>query len=308
MDLAKLEMFVRVAELGSLSKAALHYDLGPSALSRQLAALETEFRGRLLHRTGRGVRLTDLGERILPKARALLADAELLEAEIGEAAGVCRGTVHVACLPAMAAPLITRVVLLTRERFPDVIIHASDGLRGQIEQWLADGTTDLGFVVRLSTERTAERPLAVSPLCLVGPAGNQFVRRDVVDFKALDGVPIIMPVASDPFRMSIAEQAEREGVRLNVVAEIDSVHLMREMVAAGVGFALLSMMSVIDDVKAGRLTATRIVNPEIKRSIHLVMSTRKASSLASREVSRIIRQVAEELASAGVWGEQPEGD
>ena len=116
MDWAKLEMFVRVAELGSLSRAALDYDLGPSALSRQLAALEAECHGRLLHRTGRGVRLTELGERILPRARVLLADAQALASEIGEAAGVCRGTVQVACLPVIAAPLITRVLVLARER------------------------------------------------------------------------------------------------------------------------------------------------------------------------------------------------
>jgi LysR family transcriptional regulator, nitrogen assimilation regulatory protein len=306
MDLSKLEMFVRVAETGSLSKAALHYDLGPSALSRQLAALEAEFHGRLLHRTGRGVRLTELGERILPKARALLADAESLSAEIGEAAGICRGTVHVACLPVIAAPLITRVVLLARERYPEVVIHAAEGLRGQIEQWLADGTVDLGFVVRLSNEKTTERPLAVSPLCLVGPGGDRLTLRKEIDFKALDGVPLLQPMASDAFRMSIADLAREAGIKLNVVAEIDSVQLMKDMAAAGVGYTLLSMMSIIDELKSGRLSATRIVNPEIKRSIYLIASTRKAASLAVREVSRLIRQVAEELAHAGHWGETPD--
>ena len=235
MDLAKLEMFVRVAELGSLSRAALHYDLGPSALSRQLAALEAECHGRLLHRTGRGVRLTELGERVLPRARVLLADAQALSSEIGEAAGVCRGTVHVACLPVITTPLITRVVLLARERYPEVVIHASDGLRGQIEQSLADGTVDLGFVVRLAGERTAERPLAVSPLCLVGPAGDRLSSRPQIDFKVLDGLPMLQPAASDPFRMSIEAAARDAGVKLKVVAEIDSVHLMKDMAAAGVG-------------------------------------------------------------------------
>jgi LysR family transcriptional regulator, nitrogen assimilation regulatory protein len=306
MDLAKLEMFVRVAELGSLSRAALHYDLGPSALSRQLAALEAECHGRLLHRTGRGVRLTDLGERILPRARVLIAEAAALSAEIGEVAGICRGTVHVACLPVIAAPLITRVVLLARERYPEVIIHASDGLRGQIEQSLADGTVDLAFVIRISGDKSAERPLAVSPLCLVGPPGDRLTQRASMDFKALDGVPILLPTATEPFRISLGDVARQLGVNLNVVAEIDSVHLMKDMAAVGVGYALLSMLSISGELKSGRLSATPIVNPEIKRSIYLVASTRKVSSLAVREVSRLIRQVAEELASSGVWGDQPE--
>lgn len=308
MDLAKLAIFVRVAELGSLSRAALECGLGPSALSRQLAALETECQGRLLHRTGRGVRLTELGERILPRAQLLLAEAQALSSEIGEAAGVCRGTVHVACLPVIATPLITRVVMLARERYPKVVIHAFDGLRGQIEQSLADGKVDLGFVVRLAHERTAERPLATSPLCVVGPAGDRLTSRPEIDFRALNGLPVLQPTALDPFRMSIEDAARQVGVRLNVVAEIDSIHLMKDMVAAGVGYALLSMMSVVDELASGRLTAARIVNPEIRRSIYLIASTSKASSLAVREVSRLIRQVAEELASAGLWGEPSDAD
>jgi len=63
------------------------------------------------------------------------------------------------------------------------------------------------------------------------------------------------------------------------------------------------MMSVADDVNAGRLSATPITNPEIRRSIYLITSPRKTASLAVREVSRLIRQVAEELAAAGRWGE-----
>lgn len=306
MDLAKLEMFVRVAQLGSLSRAAPHYDLGPSALSRQLAALEAECHGRLLHRTGRGVRLTELGERIFPRARVLLAEAQALSDEISEVAGVCRGTVHVACLPVIATPLISRVILRARERYPEVVIHASDGLRGQIEQSLADGRVDLGFVIRLTGDKTAEQPLAVSPLCLVGPAGDRLTSRPAFDFKSLDGLPILLPAASEPVRISLTGIARQLGVTLNVVAEIDSVHLMKDLAAAGVGYALLSMMSIVDELKAARLSATPIVNPEIKRAIYLMASTRKVSSLAVREVSRLIRQVAEELAACGLWGEQPD--
>jgi LysR family nitrogen assimilation transcriptional regulator len=147
--------------------------------------------------------------------------------------------------------------------------------------------------------------LAVSPLCLVGPAGDRLSAREQIDFKKLDGIPVVMPMAGDAFRTSIADAADKVGVRLNVVAEIDSVHLMRDMVAAGVGYALLTTMSVANDLKAGRLSAARIINPEMQRSIYLIVAARKASSLATREVSRIIRQVAEELALEGLWGDRP---
>ena len=65
MDLKQIEYFVHVAELGSFSKAAVVLDIAQPALSRQVRALETELREVLLLRNGRGVKLTDAGQRLL---------------------------------------------------------------------------------------------------------------------------------------------------------------------------------------------------------------------------------------------------
>lgn len=303
MDLAKLEMFVRVAELGSLSKASIHYNLGASALSRQLAAIEAEFHGRLLHRTGHGVRLTELGREILPKAIALIAQARSLKAEVDTATSIPRGTVHVACQTAFAAPLMTRVVKLAREKFPEVVVHVAEGMSGQIEQWLADGTVDIGFVLRKSAGATSDRLLARSRLCLVGPAGDRLTLRKEVEFKLLDGLPLLQPALPNAFRQMIADIARKHGVRLNVVAEVDSFPLTKDMVAAGIGYGILSAAGVMQELKTGRLSATRIVNPEIKGSIYLSTPARKPASLAAREVLRLVRQVAEDLPNAAGWGE-----
>ncbi|MBE0615696.1 MAG: LysR family transcriptional regulator, partial [Burkholderiales bacterium] len=72
MDLRRLRAFGAVAAHGSFSRAAAVLGLDASALSRQVALLERELGGRLFHRTGRGVALTELGERLAPLARALL--------------------------------------------------------------------------------------------------------------------------------------------------------------------------------------------------------------------------------------------
>jgi LysR family nitrogen assimilation transcriptional regulator len=301
MDLEHLQLFVLVADLGSLSKAAIRSDLSASALSRKLGALEAECNGNLLHRTGRGVKLTSLGERILPMAKTLLEQATSLKHEMRASASVCSGTVHIGCVPALVSPVLTRVVRLVRERFPHVVVHAAEGYPNQIEQWLVDGKVDLGFVLRKPPD-TSEKPLAVARLCLVGAKQDRMTERTEVDFRALDGLPLLQPAAPSTFRSAIAETARQLGITLNIVAEIDSVHLMKEMAAAGVGYGLLSKTAVLRELRNGELSATPIVNPEIVRTIYLGTSPRKTESRATRELAQLIRQVAEQMAQSGEWG------
>src|SRR5207342_1941077 len=78
-DLHKWRAFVAIGELGSLTRASLFLDSNQSLLSRQLNALERECGARLFNRTGRGVELSEVGERLFPRVKALLSDAEQLE-------------------------------------------------------------------------------------------------------------------------------------------------------------------------------------------------------------------------------------
>lgn len=295
MDLAKLQMFVKIAELGSLSKASAQYDMGASTLSRQMSAFEAEYKGRLFLRTGRGLVLTELGQKILPQARELLNNAELLSAEIRGSAGVPRGTVRLAVVPSMTAPLVARIILEARKRYPEVTISVTEGFSGQIEEWLALGRVDLGFVLRPNANSVSDKPLAYSQLCLVGPAGDPLTQGPEVDFSRLAGQAMLLPSQPSTFRSFLEQIGRRNGVSFKVVAEIDSVAIMKEVVAAGVGYALLSAATVQQEVDQGRLSVARLINPQVSRRVYLSTTAQKSGDLATREISRLIRQVTEEL-------------
>ena len=81
-DLNRWRTFVAISELGSLTRAALFLDTNQSLLSRQINKLERDCGARLFNRTGRGVELSEVGQRLFPTVKALLRDAELLEEEI----------------------------------------------------------------------------------------------------------------------------------------------------------------------------------------------------------------------------------
>jgi LysR family transcriptional regulator, nitrogen assimilation regulatory protein len=293
MEFEKLEIFVLVAECGSLSKAAVLSHVGPSGLSRQLAALEAECGGRLLHRTGRGVSLTELGQRILPSAKALLKEAERFKSEVETASNVCRGVVHIGCVSTYAARMAP-LLLMARQRFPEVLLHVVTGMSGQVEQWVADGSVDLGFVVRHDThEESSEDQLLIlsSPLCLIGPPGDRLTRSGEFAFADLHEVPLIQPGPAAS-RLALEELARKASVRLNVIAEVDSLDLMKSLVAQRGGYALLLEMSVKEDVQAGRLSAARLVSPGMVGRVCLMRAPGKAGDRATREVALLARQVA----------------
>lgn len=117
-DLHKWRAFVAIGELGSLTRAALFLDSNQSLLSRQLNALERECGARLFNRTGRGVELSEVGERLFPRVKALLADAEQLEQEIRGQAREPVGRVTLGFLPSIAQPLVGKRFTEIRSRHP----------------------------------------------------------------------------------------------------------------------------------------------------------------------------------------------
>jgi len=84
---AAWKLFIDAAEMGSLSKVAVAYGTSQPHISRQISELEQQCGGRLFQRTGRGVVLTELGQRIVPKVRAWMASTEQLANEVRTSAG-----------------------------------------------------------------------------------------------------------------------------------------------------------------------------------------------------------------------------
>ena len=300
MDLEKLKTFIRIVESGSLSAASRHLGLGPSALSRQIAVLESEMRGRLLHRTGRGVTMTDLGERVLPHAKRVIEEATALETAVAASSSVFQGNVHVAAVPAIASSIMTKIVYLARQKYPDVVIHVMVGLTGQVEQWIQEGKVDLGFVLKTSPIEDQE-PLAVSRMLLVGKPGDHLTQRPEIPFLRLDGVPLIRPGGPSGFRRKLEDVAVEQSIKLHFVAEVDSHELTKRMVAAGVGYALMAEPAVQREIENGLLSGTVVVQPILPALFYLVHGTQKNTSLATRELSRFIRNVAEESSRLGIW-------
>ena len=150
MDYSAWKLFIEATELGSLSKVAVAYGTSQPHISRQISELERECGGRLFQRTGRGVVLTELGQRVAPKVRAWLAGTEQLANDVRTSAGTPIQRVRIGSLPSTAYPLVTTLYYRLRKRYPLIQLAVREGQGTQLETWLEDGSVDLAILYRSS--------------------------------------------------------------------------------------------------------------------------------------------------------------
>ena len=300
MDYAAWKLFMDAAELGSLSKVALAYGTSQPHISRQISDLEQECGGRLFQRTGRGVVLTELGQRIAPKVRAWMASTEQLTNDVRASAGTPIGKVRIGSLPSTAHPLVSTLHKRLQERYPLVQLAVREGQGAQLETWLEDGSVDLAILYRTSpTPKNGDIYLVETSTYLVGAAGDPLTAQPTVRFSALHDLPLVLFCRPSSWRNHLEQLSAEHGVSLNVVMEADSLSLQTHIVSEGGIYALLGPYAIAAASKERRLQSSKVVAPVVTRHIALAMSRHGSLTLACRTVMQVIREVAKS-GSAGL--------
>lgn len=301
-DLQKWRAFLAIAELGSLTRAALFLDSNQSLLSRHLNALERECKARLFNRTGRGVALSDVGERIFPLVRALLSDAEQLEAEIHGEAREPAGRVTIGSLPSITDPMVGRLFKQLRERHPAVQLKVLEGSSGQVEEWLADARVDIAILYRYgSAPLEHEQALATVDSYLIGAPGDRLTAAAELPFAALHELPFILPGVPNGLRTALDTMARAERITLAPVIEADSLPLMRSTVAEARLYTVLPLHAVWSEVQEGKLQAARIGSPGLQRIVSMALARTKGPGRAVAAVAAEIVAIVEDNARRGMW-------
>ena len=301
-DLQKWRAFLAIAELGSLTRAALFLDSSQSLLSRHLNALERECNARLFNRTGRGVQLSEVGQRLFPHVKALLSDAEQLQLEIRGEAREPAGRVTIGSLPSVTNPIVGKLFNRLQARHPGIQLKILEGSSGQVEEWLADARVDIAILYRYGAVLPEqEQALATVDSYLIGPAGDRLTAKPELPFSALDGLPFILPSAPNGLRSALDALARQQHISLSPVLEADSLPLMRSVVAQERLYTVLPLHAVWAEVKEGRLQASKIVSPGLQRIVSMIMARSKGPGKAVLSVAAQIVQAVEESTRQGLW-------
>lgn len=293
MEYAAWKLFIDAAELGSLSKVALAYGTSQPHISRQISELEQECGGRLFQRTGRGVVLTELGQRIAPKVRAWMASTEELANDVRTSAGTPIGKVRIGSLPSTAHPLVSTLHKRLQERYPLVQLAVREGQGAQLETWLEDGSVDLAILYRTGASPTnGDTYLVETSTYLVSAAGDRLTSRKTVPFSALHNLPLVLFCRPSSWRNHLEQISAARSISLNVALEADSLSLQTHIVAEGGIYALLGPYAIAAASKDCRLQSSKLVDPVVTRHIALAMSRHGNLTLAGRTVMQVVREIA----------------
>ena len=240
MELRQLRYFVRIVELGSMSRAALDLDMVQSALSQQISRLESELSTRLLQRTARGVTPTEAGLAFFHQAQLTLRHAE----QAIHAAQQARlsGAVSMGLSPTISNVLGLPLMRAMRERYPEVRLHMVSALSGHLTSLLNARQLDLAILFDThSARRWSVMPLLEEELFLIQsrlqPVAPQIAHGAPISLEQLQQVPLILPSGSHGLRSSIMASFTSAGFQSQMAMEIDSLPLLMEAVGAGMGAA-----------------------------------------------------------------------
>jgi len=296
VNLKQIEYFVRVAEMGSFSKAALILNIAQPALSRQVRLLETDLRATLLQRTGRGVVLTEAGKRLFDHSIGILQLMLRVREDIESSRGEPAGRIVVGLPPSMGRLLTLPLVDGFRRALPSARLAIVEGLSTHLSEWISTGRVDLGLLHNPESQAALEiTPILDEPLGLVSPAkggsGRKVSLGGTAKLSELTRLPLILPERTHALRKLIETQAALTGHKLNVDLEISSVQSILDLVRAGHGHAVLTPSAVAASGEPQAFRLRTLVEPRITSTLCLAVSAHKPATPLSRRVFRMLREL-----------------
>ena len=299
MDLKQLEYFVRVAELGSFTRAAIALNIAQPALSRQIRLLEVELKQNLLTRNGRGAVPTEAGKLLLAHGRGILHQVDRAREELGQVRGSLAGRVALGLPTSLARALAVPLIRAFQTELPQASLSISEGLSVPMQESLINGRLDLAVLYNAQPLPELEiSPLLEEDLLLVQRRSDSVPTEkspDSITLRELTTLPLVIPTRPNAIRMQVESALANVGCRLNIALEIDGVSAILDLVANGSGAAVLSRNAVDSSVRPNAFITRTIIEPELRTQISMAVSASRPATrtlLATMTlIERTLRQV-----------------
>ena len=239
-DLRDLELFIAVADAGSIARAADRSHTVASAVSKRISDLEENFGTPLLVRGAKGVELTAAGHALLVRARVVLHQATGLDDEMRRHASGTRGYVRIfANISSIVEFLPTALAAFAAAR-PDIHVHLEEHVSSAIAAAVADGSADFGIVSELPMiSGLTAVPFRTDELVAVLQPSHPLARRASIAFAEIVTYPFVGLHAGSSLHRLLTRAALESGVTPNWRIHVTSFDAACAMVAAGLGVSIV---------------------------------------------------------------------
>lgn len=275
MNILKYMAFIKTVEYGSFTKAAEILNYSQSGISRMINDLEKEWRITLLERNRAGVKLTSDGSRLLPYAKSLCEEYQKLQMQVDDLHGVQSGLIRIGTFSSVATHWLPNIIKAFQNDYPGIDYELLLGDYTEIEEWIAEGRVDCGFL-RLPTKPEFETIfLECDKLLAILPENHRLTQCDKVSVSDLCAEPFML--LEKGAKAEVSEIFEKNGLSPRVHFTTWDDYAIMSMVESGLGISILPQLIL-------KRIPYNIVAKELDvpayRKIALALRDRKAASLA----------------------------
>lgn len=295
MDLKQLEYFVRVAELGSFTRAAVELDVAQPALSRQVRLLEVELRQTLLVRNGRGALPTEAGKVLLEHGRGILHQVQRAQDDLGRLRGGLEGRVALGMPSSVARVLAVPLTRAFRQAMPDARLSISEALTTGLQEGLANGRLDIAVLYNAQPSRELDLIALLEEDLLLVRARPPGLHEDPppapVELRDVATMPLVIPSRPNAIRLHVESAMAQLGCRPHVVLEIDGVTAILDLVLDGAGCAILSRNALLNSPRPSSYTAQQIGRPPLRIQLSLATSLQRPATPVQKATLELVRNL-----------------
>ncbi len=298
IDVHRLKIFSKVAELKSFSKAAHTMYLTQPTVSQHMASLEDYFALPLFDRGGKEVNLTRAGELLYDYARKITMLTDEAQQTLDQFKGKKCGSVLVGASTIPGEYMLPVFLGSFTVKYPDIrtIITIKDSR--DIVEMMLEGQLDLGIVgAKIKHETLHYTRLIDDNLVIVVPQGHPWCDLDKINIQALCNEPFVIRESGSGSRMALGKTLRDAGVNtadLNIVAEVSSNTAIKQAIKSGAGISLISELAVREEVEQGALKKVSIADVSFKRSFYIVQDKKRSQSPVSKTFVSYLKEMAKE--------------
>lgn len=301
MDTRRLKAFIDIVDAGSITRAAKGLRIAQPALTLQVNELERQFKSQLLVRNPRGVAPTPAGARLYRHAQTILRQVEMAREDVAQALD---GIVHVGSVGSIEAVALVPLLKRAMTEHPSIKIRVESEMSGDIATKVLNHYWDIGldFISDPVKGLTIE-PLLVEQFYLAtcDAGSTPTVSGDWAEMP-MDELPLLLPAMGNAHRKLIDQMFAAQGMKPNIVAEINSLVGLTSAVAAGLGAAIVPAVATITHGPgiSNTMGLQFRAIPGFERTLSLCMADHDLAA-ACRTVRDLLIEVVEELVTSGKW-------
>jgi LysR family nitrogen assimilation transcriptional regulator len=290
MDLKQIEYFVRVAELGSFTRASVMLNIAQPALSRQVRLLEVELRQNLLVRNGRGATPTEAGKMLLEHGRGILHQVARAREDLGRVRGGLAGRVAVGMPTSVANVLTVPLIRAFKQRMPEATLSISEGLSVALGDSLAVGRLDIALLYNpLPSSELELTELLEEDMVLVQNDAHRSKDGLPITLRELASVPLVIATRPNALRTLVETEMGAVGKRPSIALEIDGVAAILDLVADNAGSAILPANAVRTSAHPERYCMRPVSS--LRSRLCLATSAQRPATLTQRAMQELIGEL-----------------